>query len=518
MPSLWDPAAWAAHAAGPPPDEPAQWIAVRCPDAGPEDRSRLAALLQADAGPDDVVVVWDGGLWGLWRRAPLAADALAARARACAQWSHAFGLPPLTAAAHTFPAGTPWAEQAAALAALAAAPTAPKRRTRGPRVDWSARAAAVKARVDLAALIGARVPLRREGRCWVGRCPFHADTHPSFYVYPQGDAHYHCYGCGAHGDAVTWVRATESVGFAEAVARLEQWHGAPPDPAPVRATDAWGHRLPEPAWAAVYADLWPLLTLTDAHRAALRARGLSDAAIDAHGFRSMPVERQGWEVRLARPGEATRDLTGVPGFSQRDGGRLHGPSGILIPVRHPDGTLVGAQIRTDADRGGDRYRWWSTPPAATDADGAPRYPGGGALGALATCATYRAEPWDPADAEPEVWVTEGILKAIVAAEHLAVPVIGLPGLQRPGHALHLLRWLQPGRLVLALDADTAGEAAVPLLAAHLAQQFDALWSRGDLVVARWEGAKGLDDALVAGVPWTCVPVGDLWPHLRPPAA
>jgi hypothetical protein len=55
------------------------------------------------------------------------------------------------------------------------------------------------------------------------------------------------------------------------------------------------------------------------------------------------------------------------------------------------------------------------------------------------------------------------------------------------------------------------------LAAHLAQQFDALWTRGDLLVARWDPdrSKGLDDALVSDTPWDLVPVGTVWPVLTP---
>ena len=60
----------------------------------------------------------------------------------------------------------------------------------------------LRARTPLAALIGRRVRLERAGRQWKACCPFHGEKTPSFYVY---DDHYHCFGCGAHGDAISFV-------------------------------------------------------------------------------------------------------------------------------------------------------------------------------------------------------------------------------------------------------------------------------------------------------------------------
>src|ERR1700732_1705560 len=78
--------------------------------------------------------------------------------------------------------------------------------------------AELRARTPLASLIGRHVQLHRRNRLWVGCCPFHAETTPSFTVY---DDHYHCFGgCGAHGDAVDFVRAIEGLTFGEAVERL----------------------------------------------------------------------------------------------------------------------------------------------------------------------------------------------------------------------------------------------------------------------------------------------------------
>jgi DNA primase len=75
----------------------------------------------------------------------------------------------------------------------------------------------LRARTPLAPLIGRRVKLTRSSRDWKGCCPFHNEKSPSFYVYAD---HYHCFGCGAHGDAISFVMQTQSAGFMEAVEQL----------------------------------------------------------------------------------------------------------------------------------------------------------------------------------------------------------------------------------------------------------------------------------------------------------
>ena len=75
----------------------------------------------------------------------------------------------------------------------------------------------LRARTPLPALIGRRTRLVKSGRNWKGCCPFHGEKTPSFYVY---DDHFHCFGCGAHGDAITFLMRAEGASFPEAVERL----------------------------------------------------------------------------------------------------------------------------------------------------------------------------------------------------------------------------------------------------------------------------------------------------------
>ena len=142
----------------------------------------------------------------------------------------------------------------------------------------------LRARTPLAAIIGRRVKLSRSGRNWKGCCPFHAEKSPSFYVYEDG---YHCFGCGAHGDAVGFVMQSQGLQFREAVDML--------------ASEA-GLDVPKPSLAAVQEeqrrhDLNTVLNAAAAlyqHRlrqpegaqalAYLRNRGLLDDTIERFGL------------------------------------------------------------------------------------------------------------------------------------------------------------------------------------------------------------------------------------------
>ena len=82
----------------------------------------------------------------------------------------------------------------------------------------------VLARTDIVEVIGKRVPLKKKGREFVACCPFHEEKTPSFYVSPAKQF-YHCFGCGAHGSALTFLMEYERMDFRAAVAELAQQAG-----------------------------------------------------------------------------------------------------------------------------------------------------------------------------------------------------------------------------------------------------------------------------------------------------
>lgn len=82
----------------------------------------------------------------------------------------------------------------------------------------------VRARTDIAALIGQSVALKRAGRGMVGLCPFHNEKSPSFNVVPHKQI-FHCFGCGASGDAIAFLMKARGLTFVEAVKDLAQAAG-----------------------------------------------------------------------------------------------------------------------------------------------------------------------------------------------------------------------------------------------------------------------------------------------------
>ena len=82
----------------------------------------------------------------------------------------------------------------------------------------------ILARIDFVDLVRRTTDLKRSGRQFMGRCPFHEDRAPSFSVDP-GRGLYHCFGCGAAGNAFQFIQATEGLSFPEAVERAAESAG-----------------------------------------------------------------------------------------------------------------------------------------------------------------------------------------------------------------------------------------------------------------------------------------------------
>ena len=92
----------------------------------------------------------------------------------------------------------------------------------------------VLAATDIVDLVGRSVKLRRAGTNWVGLCPFHNEKSPSFNVRPSTNS-YHCFGCGAGGNAFRFIMEHDGLTFMEAVKRL---------------ADSAGIRIEEEVWDA----------------------------------------------------------------------------------------------------------------------------------------------------------------------------------------------------------------------------------------------------------------------------
>jgi hypothetical protein len=100
----------------------------------------------------------------------------------------------------------------------------------------------LRRRVDIFAVIGREAKITRKGRNGVARCPFHNEKSPSFHVYGGRDAHYHCFGCGAHGDSITFGMHLHGWEFRESLRSLADQGGMLD-----RFEEIVGMRTPHPA-------------------------------------------------------------------------------------------------------------------------------------------------------------------------------------------------------------------------------------------------------------------------------
>lgn len=82
----------------------------------------------------------------------------------------------------------------------------------------------LKYRTDIEDVISTYVTLKRRGSTSVGLCPFHNEKTPSFTVYPETQSFY-CFGCGAGGDAVSFLRKIENLDYSDAVKALAERAG-----------------------------------------------------------------------------------------------------------------------------------------------------------------------------------------------------------------------------------------------------------------------------------------------------
>ena len=210
----------------------------------------------------------------------------------------------------------------------------------------------LRARTPLTALIGRRVKLSKSGRNWKGCCPFHGEKSPSFHVY---DDHFHCFGCGAHGDAISFVMQSEGAAFPEAVERLAGEAGLEVPKQSPRAVEAERQRL----------DLHGVLDLAQASfvrrlhepegAAALdylRRRGLSSELIARFGLGWSGDGRGALTAELARSGvEPARMLEAGLLRETEDGGapRELYWNRVTFPIRDRRGRLVSFGGRTLGD-------------------------------------------------------------------------------------------------------------------------------------------------------------------------
>ena len=216
----------------------------------------------------------------------------------------------------------------------------------------------VRERVDMVALVQRHgVELKRSGRSYSGRCPFHADKTPSFVVWPD-EKKFKCFGCEAGGDAFSFVQRILGKSFAEAVTDLAKELGidieGDVDPSAVErqqvkdATDFAARHFTERLWDPVEGR---------SARDYLRSRGLEEETIRAFGLGWAPLA---WSSLADRYREH-----GLVGFGEKAGLIAPRQKGegfydvfrgrIIIPIRSPEGRTIAFGGRLLEGDDGPKY-------------------------------------------------------------------------------------------------------------------------------------------------------------------
>ncbi len=343
----------------------------------------------------------------------------------------------------------------------------------------------VRATVDIVELIGEYVQLKQVGQRYRGLCPFHAEKTGSFYVNAV-DGLYHCFGCQASGDAITFVREQEHLGFVEAVERLAGRVGISLtyDQPGENKSRAERKRLVD--IVAKAEDFYHQRLLTSPDAAGAR-KYLRDRGFDGDEVRQW---RLGWApddwdqlARSMRLSKADLADTGLGFVNKRGRAQDFFRGRVLFPIHDSDGTPVGFGGRIMPGEDGPKYM---------NTAQTKLYDKSHVLFALDRAKANIVE-------QDEVVVCEGYTD-VTAFFRVGVPrAVATCGTALTDDHVRLLRRFAR-RIVLAFDADSAGQAA--------ADRFYQWEDRFDLDVVVASLPDGVDpgdladtdpDALVAAV-------------------
>jgi len=201
----------------------------------------------------------------------------------------------------------------------------------------------LRARTTLSAVIAPSVKLIRAGREWKACCPFHNEKTPSFTV-NDDKGFYHCFGCGAHGDAIRFLTDHRGMPFMDAVKELAGKAGMDvpaPDPAAKERADRAATLTDVMAEVAKwYAEQLNGLAGTDA-REYLKRRGIDAAFAQRFGIGLAPDSRTALKRALEKLGEDKLIETGML-IKPEEGGdsydRFRGR--LMIPIRDARGRVI----------------------------------------------------------------------------------------------------------------------------------------------------------------------------------
>lgn len=308
-------------------------------------------------------------------------------------------------------------------------------------------------RVDIVDVVGQHVKLKKAGANYQGLCPFHSEKSPSFSVSPTKQF-YHCFGCGAHGSAISFLMEYSGLGYVDAIEDLARSAGLDVPREERTANDVARQQqtmaLSEVMSAA--AD-WYRQQLKNTPRAVeyLKGRGLTGEIAKRYALGYAPDGWQGLEAvfgtyandevakTLLEGGLLIQSEQSESNQTARRYDRFR--DRIMFPIRNPKGQTIGFGGRI-LDQGEPKYL--NSPETPLFSKGNTLY------GLFEARQAIRAQEY--------VLVCEGYMD-VVALAQLGFPnaVATLGTACTANHVRMLLR--QTDRIVFSFDGDSAGQRA-----------------------------------------------------------
>ena len=326
----------------------------------------------------------------------------------------------------------------------------------------------VKQAIDIVDLVGSHMQLRRQGRNYVGLCPWHDDTRPSLQVNPERQS-FKCWVCDIGGDIFTFVMKIEGVTFPEALAMLADRAGIPMKPRRGESAgpggDAQDKRTLYAAmvWAeSKYHDCLLRSPEAEPARQYLQQRRITPESIDKFHLGFAPNSRN-WILQQASGSQYTPKVLETIGLVARgdQGGSLYDRfrGRVLFSIRDPQNRPVGFGGRILPESGA------SSPAKYVNSPETPLFSKSNLLYGLDVAR-------DALRKSRTALVMEGYTDCIFAHQHGfedAVAVLGTALGER--HVRILKRFAD--RIVLVLDGDEAGQRrANEVLELFVAEQVD----------------------------------------------
>ncbi|WP_028840251.1 MULTISPECIES: DNA primase [Thermomonas] len=197
------------------------------------------------------------------------------------------------------------------------------------------------ARSDIVEVVGARVPLKRQGKEYAARCPFHDERSASFTVSPTKQF-YHCFGCGAHGTAISFLMQYERLEFLDAVEELARRVGleVPRDTAQRNANpetrDLYG------AMEAASTFFRTQLARSDKARAYVDKRGIAAEIVERYAIGYAPDGFSGLRDALGSDPQRMQLLERGGLFSKNDKGHVYDKfrDRLMFPIHDRRGRTI----------------------------------------------------------------------------------------------------------------------------------------------------------------------------------